>query len=67
MPQKNFNIDKSSSIYLNNLYLGDDCRIESDKYSIRCTIKDKWYDKKDSLNIRLMNYMKVAMDQFSLE
>ena len=37
-------LTKVPPIYLNNSYLGDDCSIESDKYSIRCRIKDsKWY------------------------
>ena len=31
-------------IYLNNKYFGEDCGVEGDGYSIKCTIKDeKWY------------------------
>ncbi len=41
-------LTKVPPIYLNNLYLGDDCEIESDGYSIKCTIGEKWYDKKSS-------------------
>ena len=41
-------LKKVPPIYLDNEYLGDDCEIESDGYSIKCTIKEKWYDKKGS-------------------
>ena len=38
-------LSKVPPIYLNNKYLGDECEIESDGYSIRCRIKDyKWYE-----------------------
>ena len=36
-------LKKVPPIYLNNLYLGSDCSIENDQYSIKCTIKDTWY------------------------
>ena len=32
-------------IYLNNSYLGNDCSLENDKFSIRCIIRDEvWYN-----------------------
>lgn len=37
-------INKVPPLYLNNSYLGDDCSIEGDGYSVKCIIKDvKWY------------------------
>ena len=40
-------LDKVPPIYLNNTYLGGDCSIEKDGYSVKCIIKDtKWYKVK---------------------
>ena len=37
-------LNKVPPIYLNNTYLGGDCSIENDGYSIKCRIKDTiWY------------------------
>ena len=37
-------LTKVPSIYLNSTYLGDDCEIENDTYSIRCTIREEKWD-----------------------
>ena len=38
-------LSKVPPIYLNNSYLGNDCSIENDKYTVRCRIKDdKWFN-----------------------
>lgn len=42
-------LEKVPSIYLNNTYLGGDCSIEGDGYSIICTITyEKWYENKEN-------------------
>lgn len=39
--RKTKKLTKVPPIYLNNSYLGDDCEIENDNYSIRCIIREE--------------------------
>jgi len=42
--RKTKKLTKVPPIYLNNSYLGDDCQIENDSYSIRCIIREEKWD-----------------------